>query len=60
MLRNAQTKILVADHTKFEGNANILFEGMEDLSVIITDQKLPEEMESFAARRKIEVLYSPE
>ena len=60
MLRNAQMKILVADHTKFEGNANILFEGLEDLNVIITDQKLPEEMESFASRRKIEVLYSAE
>ena len=56
MLRNSQTKILVADHTKFEGNANVLFEGIEALDMIITDQKLPEEMESFAARRKIEVL----
>ena len=60
MLRNAQMKVLVADHTKFEGNANILFEGMEDLNVIITDQRLPEELESFAAKRKIEILYSQE
>jgi len=60
MLRNTQMKVLVADHTKFEGNANILFEGMEDLDVIITDQKLPEELESFAAKRKIEILYSQE
>ena len=60
MLRNAQTRVLVADHTKFEGNANILFDGMEDLNVIITDQKLPEELESYAAKRKIEVFYSQE
>ena len=60
MLRNAKTKILVADHTKFEGNANILFEGMDDLSVLITDQKLPEDMETFAAARGIEVVYSQE
>ena len=60
MLRNAKKKVLVADHTKFEGIANILFEGMEELDVIITNQKLPEEMESFTARRNIEVLYSQE
>ncbi len=60
MLRNAKTKILVADHTKFEGIANILFEGMDELDVIITNQKLPEETESFAARRNIEVVYSQE
>lgn len=60
MLRNAQMKVLVADHTKFEGNANILFEGLEELSTIITDQKLPEELENFTARRNIEVLYSQE
>lgn len=60
MLRSAQKKVLVVDHTKFEGNANILFEGLEGLSLIITDQKLPEEMEDFAARQKIEVLYSQE
>ena len=60
MLHNAQRKILVADHTKFESNANILFEGMEELDVIITDQKLSEELELFAAKRKIEILYSQE
>ena len=60
MLRNAEKKVLVADHTKFEGNANILFEGLEELNVIITDQKLPEALESFAARRGIELLYSQE
>ena len=60
MLRNAEKKVLVADHTKFEGNANILFEGLEELNVIITDQKLPEALESFAARGGIELLYSQE
>ncbi len=60
MLRNAKMKILVADHTKFEGTANILFDGLEDLNVIITDQQLPDEMDNYAARRRIEVIYSQE
>ncbi len=60
MLRNAQTRILVVDHTKLEGNANILFEGLEELSLIITDQRLPPDLEALAARRGIEVRYSQE
>ena len=55
MLRNAQKKVLVVDHTKFEGNANILFEGLEQIDLLITDQSLPEDFETYAAQRQIEV-----
>ena len=58
MLKNAQKKILVLDHTKFEGNANVLFEGMEDINLIITDQRLPDSFQNFVTERKIEVRYS--
>ena len=57
MLRNAQMRFLLADHTKFEGNANILFDGLEELDVILTDQKLSGEWEAFAARCGIELQY---
>lgn len=60
MLKNAQKRILVLDHTKFEGNANILFEGMDDINLIITDQHLPDSFESFVTKRKIEIRYSQE
>ena len=55
MLCNAQRKVLVVDHTKFEGNANILFDGLEKIGLIITDQHLPEAFEAYAAQREIEV-----
>ena len=60
MLKNAQKRFLVVDHTKFEGTANILFEGLESIDVLITDQKLPEEWESFAQRHGIELRYAAE
>ena len=60
MLCNAQRKILVVDHTKLEGNANILFDGLEKIGLIITDQRLPEEFEAYAAEKKIEVRVCPE
>ena len=55
MLCNAQRKVLVVDHTKFEGNANILFDGLETIGLIITDQRLPEAFETYAAQKEIEV-----
>ena len=55
MLCSAQKKVLVVDHTKFEGNANILFDGLEKIGLIITDQHLPEAFEAYAAQREIEV-----
>ena len=60
MLKSAKMKILVVDHTKFEGTANHLFEGLENVDLIITDQRVPEsfETEAFAARRKIRIQYT--
>ncbi|MBR0161145.1 MAG: DeoR/GlpR transcriptional regulator [Oscillospiraceae bacterium] len=58
MLRSAEKKILVVDHTKFEGTANHLFDGLENVNVIITDQPLPEDFAAYAAKRKMQVLYS--
>lgn len=60
MLKSAQTKIIVADHTKFEGTANHLFDGLENVNTIITDQRLPEDFAAFAERRKIKILYAQE
>ena len=60
MIKNAQKRFLVVDHTKFEGTANILFDGLESIDVIITDQKLPEEWESFAQQQRIELCYTAE
>ena len=58
MIKNSQMRFLVVDHTKFEGNANILFDGLEDINVIITDQKLSSEWEMYTMNRKIEIRYS--
>ena len=60
MLKSAQTKIIVADHTKCEGTANHLFDGLENVKTIITDQRLPEDFAAFAERRKIKILYAQE
>lgn len=59
ILKHAQENFLVADHTKFDGCANILFQGMERVNTIITDQKLPEEWEEFLRRSRIGVEYCP-
>ena len=58
MLKSAKMKILVVDHTKFEGTANHLFEGLENVDLIITDQRVPESFEAFAARRQIRIQYT--
>ena len=60
MLKSAKKKILVVDHTKFEGTASHLFEGLESVDLIITDQPLPEEFEDYADKQYIQVLYSQE
>lgn len=60
MLHNAQKKVLVVDHTKLEGNANILFEGLEEIDLVITDQHLPEDFEAFTKEKQIEVRYAQE
>ena len=58
MLKSAQTKVLVVDHTKFEGTANHLFDGLESVNLVITDQHVPEDFEAFAARRQIRIQYA--
>ena len=60
MFKNAKKKILIVDHTKFEGTANVLFEGLEQTDLIITDQHLPKEFEEYAAERNIMIRYSQE
>lgn len=58
MLRSAEKKYLVVDHTKFEGTANHLFDGLENINAVITDQPVPEDFDAFAARRQIRILYT--
>ena len=60
MLKSAKMKILVVDHTKFEGTANHLFEGLENIDLVITDQRVPEDFEQFAARRQIQIQVTPD
>jgi len=60
MLKSAKMKILVVDHTKFEGTANHLFEGLENVDLVITDQRVPESFEQFAARRQIQIQVTPD
>ena len=60
MLKSAKMKILVVDHTKFEGTANHLFEGLENVDLVITDQRVPEDFEQFAARRQIQIQVTPD
>ena len=60
MLRNAKRKILVLDHTKFEGTANILFDGLATASLILTDQHLPPDFEDYASKHGIEIRYTAE
>ena len=60
MLKSAKMKILVVDHTKFEGTANHLFEGLENVDLVITDQRVPESFEAFAARRQIQIQITPD
>ena len=48
---------MVVDHTKFIGNANILFDGLQEIDTIITDQQLSAEWESFAEKSGIKIEY---
>jgi DeoR family glycerol-3-phosphate regulon repressor len=42
ILQNARTKILVADHSKFERNAPVRICGISDLDYVITDKRPPD------------------
>ena len=60
MLKQSQERYLIVDHTKFNSSANILFEGLELVDMIITDQKLDEDWEKYIASRGIKVEYCTE
>lgn len=57
MIKRAGSSYLVVDHTKFIGNANILFDGLQEIDTIITDQQLSAEWESFAEKSGIKIEY---
>lgn len=57
MLRQAQFRCLVVDHTKFNSSANILFDGLSSSDMIITDQRLSSEWEDYARREDIKIEY---
>ena len=57
MIKRADSSYLVVDHTKFIGNANILFDGLQEIDTIITDQQLSAEWESFAEKSGIKIEY---
>lgn len=59
ILKQAQENFLVVDHTKFGPSANILFQGLERIGTVITDQKLPEEWEEFLLHSQIRLEYCP-
>jgi DeoR/GlpR family transcriptional regulator of sugar metabolism len=60
MLKQSKFGVVIADHTKFDESANILFNGLEDLDLIITDQKFGEDWEEYTDRMGIKVEYCGE
>ncbi len=58
MLKNAKTRYLVVDHTKFTDTANILIDGLELIDVVITDQHVPEDFERYAEERNMTIRYT--
>lgn len=60
MLRQAQYRYLIVDHTKFSSSANILFEGLSSVDMIITDQRLGPEWEEYARHSNIKLEYCTE
>ena len=60
MIRQADASYLLLDHTKFNESAHIRFNGLENISMIITDQQVPEEWEHYAAERGITIEYCEE
>lgn len=60
MIKSARSSYLVMDHTKFKGDANILFKGLDRIDGIITDQPLSSKWEAFAAKNGIELVYDSE
>ncbi len=57
MLRQSEFKCIIADHTKFDRSSNILFEGLESVDMIITDQELGKDWEDYAKLNNIKLEY---
>ncbi len=60
MLRQARERYLIVDHTKFNSSANILFDGLDSVNMIITDQKLDDDWVKYAKSHDINVEYCAE
>ncbi len=56
ILRNARTRILVCDHTKFERNAPVRICDIADLDYLVTDRPPPAEFRDAARRGQTEIL----
>lgn len=57
MLEHSQQRILLLDHTKFDHSANILFWNLQKIDVIITDETLSPEWETYAANTGLRLDY---
>ena len=53
---NANSMILLADHSKFGRISLMTYSSMEKLDAIVTDQSLPEEYDSFCQEHGIRVM----
>lgn len=55
MLRQAEKRYLLADHTKFDVSAAIPFDGLEQIDCLVTDQILPEAWIEYADKHRIDI-----
>lgn len=60
MILQSEVSYLVVDHTKFDMSANILFDGIDRIDYLVTDQKLNPDWEKFAANKGIKIKYAEE
>ncbi len=60
MLSQARTKVLLADHTKFERTAPVQVGGLDAVDIIITDMPLSEKMRTGFARLPAEIRIASE
>lgn len=58
ILRNARTKVLVCDNSKFQRSAPIRICDLSDLDVLVTDQRPPADFETAARAADTRVLWS--
>lgn len=58
MRRNAETLILAVDHTKFNQKSFIRTIAIEDVDIVVTDQKLTEETEELLKKQNISLYYA--